>query len=151
MNYRVEIAIAEKAVHAGPVCQVKREKPEPGAHAELPKPRILELRVVVVVKVVYTHNLEPIREKAVDEVSAYETSGASDQNPSAWPAASRVAAMLPCLTPRLRPAEFEDSARSPGPRASEGGIASCRTELAATTRRVRDWCSEDGIGFRLRR
>jgi len=78
MNHGVEIAVAEKAFRAGPVCQVKREEPEPGAHAELPKPRILEPRIVVVVKVVYTNNLEAIREKAVDEVGANETSGASD-------------------------------------------------------------------------
>jgi hypothetical protein len=80
MNHGVEIAVAEKAFRAGPVSEVKREKPESRPHAELPKPRILEPRVVVVVQVVHSNNLESICEKAVDEVGANETSGTSDQN-----------------------------------------------------------------------
>ena len=80
MNDGIEIAVAEEAFHTGAVGQVKREKPESGTDAKLAQPRILEPRVVVVVKVVYANNLEPICKKAVDEVGANETGGAGHQN-----------------------------------------------------------------------
>src|ERR1700727_628464 len=80
MNDGIEIAVAEEAFPTGAVGQVKREKPESGTDAKLAQPRILEPRVVVVVKVVYANNLEPICKKAVDEVGADETGGAGHQD-----------------------------------------------------------------------
>lgn len=80
MNNGFEIAVVEKALHPALICQIQGEKPEPGPDAELSQPRILEPGVVVVVQVVYTYDLKPIRKKPVNEVRTYETSSTGDQN-----------------------------------------------------------------------
>ena len=100
MNYGIEIAVTEKALHTGPVSQIEREEPESGTHAELAKPSILEPRVVVVVKVVYANNLEPICEKAVDEMSANEAGGAGDQDSFVFCLLHRFLSHLSCALHR---------------------------------------------------
>jgi len=67
MNHGFELAIAEKTFHPSFICEIKREKPESGPHAELPKPRILEPGIVIIVEVVYTDNFKPILEKPADD------------------------------------------------------------------------------------
>jgi len=80
MNHGFELAVAEKTVHPLFICEIKREEPETGPYAELPKPRILEPGIVIIVEVVYTDNFKPILEKPADDMRADETRGARHQN-----------------------------------------------------------------------
>src|ERR1700722_8119 len=80
MNHGFEIAVAKEAFHPRPIRQVKRKKPEAGTHAELSKPRILEPGVVIVVQVVDTNHLKPLRQKPLNKVRANKTSSTGDQN-----------------------------------------------------------------------
>lgn len=80
MHHCFEIAVAEKAFDPPPVREVKGEEPESGPDAELSKPGILEPGIVVVIQVIYTDYLKPIRQKPVNEVRANETGDTGDQN-----------------------------------------------------------------------
>ena len=82
MNNSFEVAVAKKLFHAFALRQVKRDKPEPRPHAELPEPRVLKPGVVVVVQVIHPDDLYPIGKKPVHEMRADETGSAGDQDPS---------------------------------------------------------------------
>jgi hypothetical protein len=80
MNNGFELAVAEQTLHPFFICEIEREKPETGPYAELPKPRILESGIIIIVKVVHTDNLKAILEEPADDMRANETSGARHQN-----------------------------------------------------------------------
>src|ERR1700733_5350845 len=70
MNNGFELTVAEKTFHPLFIREIKREEPEPWSEAELPKPRILEPGVVIIVQVVHTNNLKPILKEPTDDMSA---------------------------------------------------------------------------------
>jgi hypothetical protein len=80
MNNGFELAIAEKTFYPFFICEIKREEPESGPYAELPKPRILESGIVIIVQVVHTDDLKPILKKPADDMRANKTRGPCHQN-----------------------------------------------------------------------
>ena len=80
MNNGFELTVAEKTFHPHFIRQVQGEEPESGSYAELPKPRILEPGVVIVVQVIHTDNFKPILKKPADDMRANKARGAGHQN-----------------------------------------------------------------------
>jgi hypothetical protein len=80
MNHGFELAVAEQTVHPLSICEIEGEEPESGPYAELPKPRILESGIVIIVQVVHTDNLKAVLKKPADDMGANETRGARHQN-----------------------------------------------------------------------
>ena len=84
MNHGFKLTFAKEAFHTFSICQIERDKPELGAHAEFSQPRILKSRVVVVVQVVYANHFKPVRQQPVDEMGANKTSRTGDHDPSVF-------------------------------------------------------------------
>jgi hypothetical protein len=80
MNNGFELTVAEKTFHPYFIREIQREEPESGSYAKLPKPRILEPGVVIIVQVVHTDNLKPILKKPADDMRANKARGACHQN-----------------------------------------------------------------------
>jgi hypothetical protein len=73
MNNGFELAVVEKTFHPFFIREIQREEPESGSYAELPKPRIFEPGVVIIVQVVHTDNFKPILKKPADDMRTNKT------------------------------------------------------------------------------